>query len=252
MNSNQLRIKPPLKWLVFVCLGLFISSVPGYEKALSTSVTLIFSNDIHGVYKPYQLDHEGESRMVGGMEALSHYVRTLRAKEENMILIDTGDVMTGTLASQKVYNGVSGGAMVEFLNLLDYDIRCPGNHGFDLGLENVASSIELSDFPVILSNLIYKETRNLVAPSAYYIINKGGIRFGFIAVMEEEFFEEVKREKVSGLELLPIIPTLNSYVSKISQVTDVIVVLSHARFPTGEKIATQVPGVDVVLVAAED
>ncbi|MBD3414176.1 MAG: hypothetical protein GF421_07090 [Candidatus Aminicenantes bacterium] len=247
-----MRKRPDIKTLICLCLGVLIFLFSGCRQKQSASVTLIFTNDIHGVYKPYQLDYFGDSRLVGGMEALSHYVKQLRAEEENVILIDTGDVMTGTLASQKTYNGVTGGAMVEFLNMLNYDIRCPGNHGFDLGTENATSSIELSDFPVIMSNLIYKETKELVTPSAYHIIKKGGIRFGFIAVMEEDFFEEVKREMTGDLELLPIIPTLNSTISRIKSSTDVIVVLSHARFPVGEKIARQVPGVDVVLVAAED
>jgi len=233
-------------------LGLGIGLFPTCQNTHQKSVTLIFTNDIHGVYKPYQIDCFEESRLVGGMEALSHYIKEILEKDENIILIDSGDLMTGTLASQKEYKGVYGGAMIEFLNMLAYDIRCPGNHGFDLGVENVIASIDLTEFPVIMSNLIFKDTKELIAPSAYHIISKDGIRIGFLAVMEENFFEEVKRENTTNIELLPIIPTLDQYVSKIRPITDLIVVLSHAPFSTGEKIAHQVPGIDVVLVADEE
>ncbi len=242
-----------LTWLFFgVYLGLLAFVLPGCKKNQSTSISLIFTNDIHGIYKPSQIDYSGERRLVGGMEALSHYVKVIRSKEKNVILIDNGDIMTGTLASQERYRGVYGGRMIEFLNVIGYDIRSPGNHAFDLGVENAVSSIKLTNFPVIMSNLIYKDSKKLVAPSAYCIIKKAGVRIGFIAVMEEEFFEEVKPENTRGLELLPIVPTLNSYVSKINSKTDAIVVLLHSRFPEGERIAEQVAGIDVVLVASED
>jgi len=241
---------------LYFCLLLFlVFSLGGFSSCQVNridTVTLIFTNDIHGVYKSYQIDYFGDSRLIGGMEALSHYTNTIREKEKNVVLIDNGDLMTGTLASQKKYKGVSGGAMVEFLNLLNYDVRCPGNHGFDQGLDNNISSMELTGFPVIMSNLVYKDTKKLIAPSAYHIIKKSRLRIGFIAVMEENFFEEVKRENTRNIELQPIVPTLNKYVAKIKPITDAIVVLCHARTKTGERIARQVPDVDVVLVAAED
>lgn len=252
MNTKPRKTFQPIILRLIFCLGLLIWLLPSCQSSHEGSLTLIFTNDIHGVYKSYPINHSGDSRLVGGMEALNHYIKNIRMKNKNVILIDSGDIMTGTLASQKEYKGVYGGAMIEFLNLLGYDLRCPGNHGFDLGIENVVSCIKLTDFPVIMANLIYKDTRELIAPSAYHIIDKGSLRVGFLAVMEENFFEEVKKESTRNIELLPIVPTLNEYVSKISPLTDIIVVLSHARFLTGEMIARQVPGINVVLVAAED
>ena len=246
------KIVHEVKIILLFFLGGLICILPCCQNKEIHSLTLIFTNDIHGVYKPYQIDHFGKSRLVGGMEALSYYTKNIRKKEKNVILIDTGDIMTGTLASQKKHKGVYGGAMIEFLNLLEYDLRCPGNHGFDQGLENVRSCIELTEFPVIMANLIYKDNQELIAPSAFYIMDSGPLRIGFIAVMEENFFEEVKRENTRNIELLPIIPTLNKYVSKIKSLTDIIVVLSHTRFYTGERIARDVPGINVVLVASED
>jgi 5'-nucleotidase len=252
MNTNPKKVVHPIRMILLFFLSVLISLLPSCQSSQTNSLTLIFTNDIHGVYKPYQIDYFGKSRLVGGMEALSHYIKDIRTKDKNVILIDSGDIMTGTLASQKEYKGVNGGAMIEFLNLLGYDLRCPGNHGFDLGIENVVSCIKLTDFPVIMTNLIYQDTKELITPSAYHIIDQGPLRLGFLAVMEENFFEEVKRENTKNIELLPIIPTLKEYVPKISPLTDIIVVLSHAPFSTGERIAQEVPGINVVLVANED
>jgi 2',3'-cyclic-nucleotide 2'-phosphodiesterase (5'-nucleotidase family) len=70
------------------------------------------------------------------MEATSHYINAIREKEDNVLYVDTGDIMTGTLAAELKYKNVTGGLMIEFLNKLGCDIWCFGNHEFDLGPNN--------------------------------------------------------------------------------------------------------------------
>jgi 2',3'-cyclic-nucleotide 2'-phosphodiesterase (5'-nucleotidase family) len=75
---------------------------------------------------------------------------------------------------------------------------------------------------------------------------------GVIAVMEERFPEEVSKEYVQDLDVLPIIPTLRSYMPDLDKQTDLIIVLVHADFPDAEKIAWEVPGIDIALVASNE
>ena len=137
------------------CLGL---AAPLHPK----TITLIHTNDIHGIIKPYKLKLKDGERLVGGMEALSHYINELRAQEKNMILIDLGDLMTGTLASEVDYKGVQGGAMIEFLNRLEYDVFGLGNHEFDLGQDNALKLVKLARFPSIIANIIYQKNGDIV------------------------------------------------------------------------------------------
>jgi 5'-nucleotidase len=85
-------------------------------------ITLIHSNDTHGNFKSYMTKVDGGEKLIGGMEAASHYINEIRAREKNVLLIETGDILTGTLAAEIEYEGVAGGAMMEFLNRLDYDV----------------------------------------------------------------------------------------------------------------------------------
>lgn len=234
--------------LIQIIVFLFFAGCSSAPKSL----VLVHSNDMHGLYKPHKFEVNGEERMVGGMEAVSHYLNRMREKEGEILLIDTGDIMTGTLAAHIEYNGVSGGVMPEFLNLLGYDIRCHGNHVFDLGQENARGIERLTRFPVVMANLIYEESGELFSSAPYKILNKRGLKVGVIAVMEEYFRQEVSKDKIEGIGVLPIIPTLKSYVPEIRNKADVVILLLHSKEFVGTNIAAEVPGIDIILVASEE
>ncbi len=218
----------------------------------SEEIVLIHSNDTHGVFRPSKINIDGKERLVGGMEAASHYLNEIRAREKNVLVIEKGDLLTGTLAAEIEYKGVIGGAMMEFLNRLGYNIWCLGNHDFDKGQSNALGLTRLAKFPTVMANIVYKKSGKLFWKRPYRILKIGRLKVGIIAVMEENFLVEVQKENVEGLDVLPIIPTLKSYIPRLDKKTDLIVVLSHGWFEQGVQIAESVPGVDIILAAAED
>ena len=56
-------------------------------------------------------------------------VNQIRAEHTNNLLLDAGDVFSGTL----YFNQYIGQVDMEFMNLLKYDAMTFGNHQFDLG-----------------------------------------------------------------------------------------------------------------------
>lgn len=240
-------------FLAVLALVLALALVSGTAcKPQPEQIVILYSNDTHGNFKPHKLNQENGERLVGGMEATSHYLNEVRAKEKNVFVIEAGDVMTGTLASEIEYRGATGGAMIEFLNRLGYNVWCYGNHDFDKGQRNAIALSKLAEFPTVMANIIYKESGELFPVQPYHIFDVGRIKVGVIAVMEENFLSEVQNEKVEGLDVQPIIPTLQSYIPTLDGRTDLIVVISHGWFEQGVRIAENVPGIDIVLAAAED
>jgi len=228
-----------------LCLGL---AAPLYPK----TITLIHSNDIHGIFKPYKLKLKDGERLVGGMEALSHYINELKIQEKNIFLMDLGDLMTGTLAAELDYKGAQGGAMIEFLNRLEYDVFGLGNHEFDLGQDNALKLVKLARFPSIIANIIYQKDGKNFPVDPYHIFELAGLKVGVVAVMEENFVTEVHKKHIQGLSITPIIPTLDSIIPALDEQTDLIVTIVHSTFKDGLRVAESVERLDVVLVASED
>jgi 5'-nucleotidase/UDP-sugar diphosphatase len=224
----------------------------GTSPLRSESVTLIHSNDIHGNIKPYLMEAEGGERWVGGMEAASHYLREIKGRDKNVLVIDKGDLLTGTLAADLKYQDVVGGAMMEFLNRLGYDAWSYGNHDFDRGQQNAARLAGLARFPTIMSNIVNTTDQKVFSAEPYRIFALGKIKVGVIAVMEENFLTEVRKGAAAGLEVLPMAAALKAYLPKLEKETDLTVVIAHCPFAEAERIAGAVPGIDVVLVASND
>ena len=89
-------------------------------------------------------------------------IEEVRAEKPDALLIDAGDVLTGTL----YYNEFKGQADLEFMNLMGYDYMTFGNHEFDSGStpeghKVLADFIKGASFPFVSSNIDFSTDRNL-------------------------------------------------------------------------------------------
>ena len=80
-------------------------------------------------------------------------VKQIRGQNPNNLLLDAGDVFSGTL----YFNTFQGQADLEFMNLMKYDAMTFGNHEFDLGASAeghsaLAEFIGGADFPMVSAN----------------------------------------------------------------------------------------------------
>lgn len=186
------------------------------------------------------------------MEATCHYINAIKEKEDHVFFIDTGDIMTGTPATELEYKDVTGGWMIEFLNTLECDVWCFGNHDFDLGPENALGLARLADFPTVMSNIVYRDTGKIFPVKPYHVSQIGGLNVGFIGIMSEKFLIEVLKERIANLDVLPAVPTLRSRIPDLDKKTDLVVVLFHGKYHEAIEIAKNVPGIDIMLVASEE
>ncbi|GED63827.1 hypothetical protein LFU01_22790 [Lysinibacillus fusiformis] len=88
-------------------------------------------------------------------------MKEVRAKKPNALLLDAGDVFSGTL----YFNEFKGQADLAFMNLMKYDVMTFGNHEFDLGAtpeghQALVDFIKGSQFPFVSSNVDFsKDTK---------------------------------------------------------------------------------------------
>ncbi|MEC2074484.1 5'-nucleotidase C-terminal domain-containing protein [Metabacillus fastidiosus] len=89
-------------------------------------------------------------------------VKEVRAEKQNSLLLDAGDVFSGTL----YFNEFKGQADLEFMNLLKYDAMTFGNHEFDLGStpeghKGLADFVKGAKFPFVSANVDFSKDENL-------------------------------------------------------------------------------------------
>lgn len=87
-------------------------------------------------------------------------IKDFRAKKPNSLLIDAGDVMSGTL----YFNEFKGKADLEFMNEIGYDVMTFGNHEFDLGStpeghQALADFVKSAKFPFVSANINFSKDK---------------------------------------------------------------------------------------------
>ncbi|EIJ80387.1 5'-nucleotidase [Bacillus methanolicus PB1] len=84
-------------------------------------------------------------------------IKQVRQANPNSLLLDAGDVFSGTLYFSE-FNGL---ADLEFMNLAGYDAMTFGNHEFDKGTATLANFVKDAKFPFVSANVDFSKDDNL-------------------------------------------------------------------------------------------
>lgn len=141
-------------------------------------LTILHTNDVHSRIDPFPMDG-GRNQGLGGVAARSRLIKEIRAKEENVLLFDAGDIFQGT----PYFNIYKGEPEIKAMSEMGYDATTIGNHDFDAGLEDLALQLERhASFPMIVSNYDFSGTPMEHRHQPYKIFNRGGIKVGVMGI----------------------------------------------------------------------
>lgn len=183
--------------------------------------------------------------MIGGLVALDYQIRRGRQAYPNSLLLDAGDICTGTPISKIEYKGAKNGAFVEMMNRMGYDAFTIGNHEFDEGQENLHKLIEIAEFKVLSCNLYLKQ--NLFAPQPFSVFLRNGVRIGVIGVLMQNLADVVSVTQVENVRLKSPAQTVQAIINDIDAKTDVIVVLTHQGIEPDLSLADSLVNADIII-----
>ncbi len=199
------------------------------------TLTVFFTNDVHGGIVPQKAEFLNPDfpPVLGGGASAAAIIKKVRQQAQAhgnpVLLIDAGDIYQGTLVGTLS----KGKAVVEYMNMMQYDAVVPGNHDFDLGKENLIELIQMSRFPWVSANIYDTRTGKLwkwVKP--YVILEKGGLRIGITGVTTAGTARMSFPENIKGLEFRNEITSLQMAVDSLrSQGVDLVVALVHTGLP---------------------
>lgn len=151
-------------------------------------VYLLYTSDVHcGVEDGF------------GYAGLYAIRKSLEDQGYETILVDDGDAIQG----ETIGSYTHGEAIIDIMNESEYDVAIPGNHEFDYGMDNFFYLVNHANYPYISCN--FTKNDELVLPP-YKIIEKGGIKIGFVGVTtpetltssEPKHFQNEKGEYIYG------------------------------------------------------
>ena len=134
-------------------------------------LVILHTNDTHSQIEP-------TDKNLGGIQRRKALIDSVRAVRDNVLLVDAGDMVQGTL-----YFTLFGGEVEsKLMNHLGYDVQILGNHEFDNGVDQLASFFGALNADRISTN--YDFTTTPLAPlfKPYVIKAYAGKRIGIIAI----------------------------------------------------------------------
>ncbi|QAY66561.1 S-layer homology domain-containing protein [Paenibacillus protaetiae] len=178
------------------------------------------------------------------------------AKNDSTLLLDAGDVFSGTL----YFNQYNGLADLWFMNKAGYDAMTFGNHEFDKGPAVLAAFMKEAKFPFVSANIDFSKDSSLGGAYHTAIADKPTNGQIYPAIIKE-----VNGEKVGIFGLTtPDTAVLSSPGDNITfkdyeasaeatvksleeKGINKIIALSHLGYTVDEELADSVPGIDVIV-----
>jgi len=223
-----------MKKIIFVSLWLSIL-VFAYS-AENLILDVLFTNDIHGGIDAYDatfMNPEFPPRLGGGGSA-ARYIKDVRSltngKTRDNLLIDVGDFFQG----HPVGTMSDGTAVIDYFNLVGYDLSVIGNHEYDIGEERLKKTYKRAKFPILSCNIINKKTGKLVDYAKPYIIfEKMGIRIAVIGLTTTDTALMSFPDNIKNVQFLPAVPQLKKYIKIVKQKenADIVIVAGHMGLP---------------------
>ncbi|WP_338750980.1 bifunctional UDP-sugar hydrolase/5'-nucleotidase [Bacillus sp. FJAT-52991] len=199
---------------------------------MKTTIHIYHTNDFHSHFENWPRIHQFlQERRAWHEEA-----------GEEVFIFDIGDHVD---RSHPLTEGTLGQANVERLNETGYDAVTIGNNeGITLPHEGLDLLYEQAAFPVVVANLFDQDGSRpkWALPSFVFELNNG-LKLGITGVTAyySAFYKGL------GWEISEPFNELQTQVQQLTKQADLVVALSHLGMYDDEKIAQDVPGVDVVL-----
>lgn len=228
----------------FVAPSLFAHS----NVKTTKSITILHTNDTHSNIDPFPENHSKYAGL-GGVSKRFNLIQQIRKEEENVLLLDAGDIFQGT----PYFNKYKGILEMKLMTEMGYDFATMGNHDFDIGLAGFKNAVQYTDVQFLCANYDFTNTILDGVTNPYAIKSIGGIRVGIFGI-GVELKGLVPADNFAETIYLDPIEIANDTASILKKEgCDLIICLSHLGYSYEDsqvsdlKLAEQTSGIHLII-----
>ena len=228
--------------------GLSLSS---FSTIKEKKITILHTNDVHSHIDPFPENHPRNPSM-GGVARRANIIEQIRKVEENVLLLDAGDIFQGT----PYFNYYGGELEFKLMSMMKYDLATLGNHDFDNGINGFFAQLPHANFEFVSANYDFKNTELNGIVKPYKTFLKDGIKIGVFGLgIELEGLVDKKLYKETKYYNPIEVATDITKTLKETEKCDLIICLSHLGFdyknekdkPSDLKLAAATQDIDLII-----
>ncbi|MCK4537688.1 MAG: bifunctional metallophosphatase/5'-nucleotidase [Candidatus Krumholzibacteria bacterium] len=226
--------------LLSVCIGPGCSNDADKTDKKPAELTILFSNDLLGKIRSCGCVVED----TGGLGRRSTYIKRVRGKVSNLLVLDAGDAFGLDLG----YSKEEAQLTFDAFDIMGLDVFTPGEMEFIFGLPFLQALAENVSFDIVAANVILRETGEPVFGKRYVIRElKGGLKVGITGVLDDAMRFPAYIDK-SEFRIEPVEKVLRSVVRDMKKEADFFILISHMGIERTEGILEDIEDFDVALV----
>lgn len=224
-----------MKNLIFITLLILTSCAR--QAARPRHFTILHTNDHHG---HFWSNRDGEWGLAARATLVASIRKEVEAKGGEVLLLDAGDVNTGTpqsdmLMAEPDFKGMAA---------LHYDAMALGNHEFDQKVVDIRRQEKWAGFPFISANIYSHRGERLFRP--YIIKPLVGLKIGILGLTTMDTPYKSKYAASEKVEFRDPVQEAAIIVPQLRRQSDVIIAVTHMGHYPDEKNGPDSPG-DVTL-----
>ena len=219
---------------ILLSLTLILVSFNLFSKELILDI--LFTNDMHGGIDKAEATFMNPvfPPKLGGGASVATYIKHIRSKTDSVrrdnLLIDTGDFFQG----RPIGTLTDGHAIINYMNMIEYDLLVLGNHEYDIGEEKLQDLLLQANFPVLAANVFNKDTNEIVDyAKPYIIIKKMGVKIGIVGITTTDTAKMSFADHIRFVDFKNEKEILTHYVNILrdQEKVDIVIAAVHAGIP---------------------
>jgi len=219
----------------YIILSLLLISLC-FIYAEDLVLDILFTNDLHGGIDRAKATFMNPAfpPQLGGGASAATYIKSIREKtaqnKRDNLLIDTGDFFQG----RPIGSLTEGRAIIDYMNMVEYDLLVLGNHEWDLGEDKLIEILDRAKFPILAANVFKRGTVEIVEyAEPYMIVDKMGVKIGIVGISTTDTAKMSFADHIRFVEFANEKEVLQYYVNHLRDIekVDIVIAAVHAGIP---------------------
>ncbi len=203
-----------------------------------TAINVIFTGEENGYLEPCGCSE----KELGGLPKRHSLINLLRERDENWILLSLGD-LPGKVGRQ---DEIKMETTLKALGQMGYAAHNIGEKDISMGIDLLGYLSQISSVEFISSNIVNPNPQ-ILKIKPYVVkeikIKEVTVRVGILGIVSPELIDDAYQE----IEVVDPVESLKPLLDKLSDKTDLLILLSHTEIEDSVKIAEAYPGFDLII-----
>ena len=245
----KISSRSAIDFLGLLSLLIFLSIIGSPAKSAQAAeplkLTILYMNDPHAHYEPYQ--DRNTKEVIGGFAKAQAVIKEAlaanQAEGRETLIFMAGDLLMGTPFST-AFKGRLG---VKLMNKMKFTAMTVGNHEFDYGQENLLNALKPKmDFPLLSANTTSESGKRIFEQTIQKKFSGSKTKAVILGLTTAETPISTHPKNVKGLVFHDPIKTASELLKMVKK-NDLVIALTHIGVDVDKELARAYPRINVII-----